>query len=289
MPTSEADHGAGEAKEGVVDVGAFLVARSQTAPTEEPGEWPLNDATIDAQAAAVFDAALRDRRKDAARPQRPTDRSGIVRAVGEEDVGTTARSAARPLNGRNRFDEFEALLRIVDVGAGVNDRQRQTRGVGQQVTLGTRLATVGGIGSGLRPPKTARTEQLSTATCDQSMSSSTPNRSRTFSHNCCQTPASCHSWSRRQQVMPQPQPISMGSSSHGVPVFKTKRMPTKQLRSGTRGRPPFGDGLCLGSSGSTSAHNSSGTNGFATTESSLTAASAKREIENQSRGSVRGP
>lgn len=255
-----------------MDVVALFVARSQASPTEEPSERAFDDATVNAQPAAVFFAAFGDRRQNPARPQRLSDRARVVGAVGEQDLGATARPAARPLNGRNRFDEFEALLRIVNVGAGMDDRQRQAGGVSQQMTLGARLAAVGGIRSGVRPPKTARTEQLSTTTCDQSTSSSTPNRSRTFSHNCCQTPASCQSCSRRQHVMPQPQPISMGSSSHGVPVLSTKRMPTRQLRSGTRGRPPLGDGLCLGRSGSTSAHNSSDTNGFATTESSLTAA-----------------
>ncbi len=44
-----------------------------------------------------------------------------------------------------------------------------------------------------------------------------------------QTPASFQSWSRRQQVMPQPQPISAGRSSQGMPVLRTKRMPVRAL------------------------------------------------------------
>ena len=59
--------------------------------------------------------------------------------------------------------------------------------------------------------------------------------------------------------MPQ-QPISCGKSSQGMPVFKTNRMPVRQVRSGVRGLPPLGLGGCSGRIGSTNAHNSSGTN-----------------------------
>src|SRR4051812_49882905 len=55
-------------------------------------------------------------------------------------------------------------------------------------------------------------------------------------------PASCQSLSRRQQVMPEPQPISCGSISQGMPLFSTNRMPVRAARSSTGGRPPFGRG-----------------------------------------------
>lgn len=77
-----------------------------------------------------------------------------------------------------------------------------------------------------------------------------------------QTPAACQSRSRRQQVTPDPQPISCGSSSHASPALRTKMIPVKQARSGTRGRPPFGFGGSGGSRGATSAQRSSVTNGL---------------------------
>jgi hypothetical protein len=52
-------------------------------------------------------------------------------------------------------------------------------------------------------------------------------------------PASCQA-RNRQQVMPEPQPSSCGSISHGMPLRSTKRIPMKQARSGKRGRPPLG-------------------------------------------------
>jgi hypothetical protein len=73
----------------------------------------------------------------------------------------------------------------------------------------------------------------------------------------CQTSALFQSRSRRQQVIPDPQPISRGRYSQGMPVFSTKMIPVSAARSGTRGRPPFGFGGSRGISGSTSAHSSS--------------------------------
>ena len=66
-----------------------------------------------------------------------------------------------------------------------------------------------------------------------------------------QTPASCQSWSLRQQVILLLQPISCGRYSHGIPVLRTKMIPVKAVRSGMRGWPPLGVGSCFGKSGST--------------------------------------
>ena len=108
MPAFEADHGASEAEEGVVDVVALLISDSQSSPSEEPSERSFDDASINAEAAAVRLAALGDRRHDAASPQRLADRLGVVRAVGKEEFRSSARSAAWPLNRRDRFDERKA-------------------------------------------------------------------------------------------------------------------------------------------------------------------------------------
>lgn len=53
----------------------------------------------------------------------------------------------------------------------------------------------------------------------------------------CHTPACFQSRSRRQQVMPEPQPISCGSISQGMPDMRTNRMPVKHARSGSGLRP----------------------------------------------------
>jgi hypothetical protein len=119
----------------------------------------------------------------------------------------------------------------------------------------------------------ARTEQLSNATFDQSISSATPNSSSNRRHTFSHTPASCQSRSRRQQVMPQPQFNSCGKYSQGQPVRSTNKMPVSAARSGTGGRPPFGLDLRDGRSGSMRSHSSSVTKGFAILRSSVMARS----------------
>jgi hypothetical protein len=62
--------------------------------------------------------------------------------------------------------------------------------------------------------------------------------------------------------MPQ-QPSSCGKYSQGMPVLSTKRIPVSATRLGTGGCPRVPGGRVGGSSGSTSAHNSSLTSGLA--------------------------
>ncbi len=63
--------------------------------------------------------------------------------------------------------------------------------------------------------------------------------------------------------MPDPQPISWGSISQGMPLFKTNRIPVRTARSSMRGLPPLGLGGSSGKSGSITSHSSSVTSGLA--------------------------
>jgi hypothetical protein len=103
----------------------------------------------------------------------------------------------------------------------------------------------------------------------QSIVSASPSLSSRISQTFSHTPARCQSRSRRQQVIPQPHPSSWGKYSQGQPVRATNRMPVSAARSGTRGRPPLGLGLCGGSKDSISNHNSSVSNGLAISGSSM--------------------
>jgi hypothetical protein len=135
------------------------------------------------------------------------------------------------------------------------------------VTLRAILASIRWIRPRLRPPKTARTLQLSTADVLQSIASASPSSSRSRRQTFLHTPATCQSRSRRQQVIPDPHCISVGKYSHGVPVLKTKRIPVRAARSGTRGRPPFGFGGSGGNSGAIRSQSSSGNKGLAISSS----------------------
>jgi hypothetical protein len=121
----------------------------------------------------------------------------------------------------------------------------------------------------LRPPKTARTEQLSKIALDQSISPARPSSSSSRRQTLSQIPARCQSRRRRQQVIPLPQPSSCGRYSHPQPVRRTNRIPVSACRWGTGGRPPLGLGLSGGNSGSMRSHNSSVSSGLAISCSSV--------------------
>jgi hypothetical protein len=78
------------------------------------------------------------------------------------------------------------------------------------------------------------------------------------------TPARCHVTRRRQQLTPEPHPISRGKDVQGIPVRNTNKIPVSAcrwligLRPGCRRRRRF----ALGSRGSTTCQSWSSTIGF---------------------------
>jgi hypothetical protein len=147
----------------------------------------------------------------------------------------------------------------VRVGGRQPDCERDAVAVDDQVVLGAGLAPVDRVRTGLIAPLLARTLSVSTLARDQSMAASSPSQFKSRSCNRSQTPASCQSRSRRQQVVPLPQPIALGSIRQEIPDLRTKTMPAKAARSGTRGRPPLGLGGSLGRNGSMASQRSSET------------------------------
>jgi ribosomal protein L34E len=149
------------------------------------------------------------------------------------------------------------------IGPGELNGERNSAPVADQMTLAARLSPVGRIGTRLRPPKTARTELRSTTARDQSILLDRASQSRSTKWINCQTPTSCQSRRRRQQVMPEPHPSSCGSISQGIPLRRTKRMPNRHARFAKRGLPPFGLAFAAGMKGSMSSHNPSGNSSVA--------------------------
>lgn len=188
---------------------------------------------------------------------------GVVSTVSLHLKRSLSRPAMLSLQRRNSIHKIKCLSYIMGIGPGESDRKRYPLSIGYDMVLAARLRPVGWIGTRLLPPKTARTDALSKTARLQSIRSCACKRSRKVSWIRSQTPASCQSLSLRQQVMPLPQPISCGRSSHAMPVLRTNSMPVKAALSGTRGLPPFGFGGSEGRSGFISSHNSSDTNGFA--------------------------
>ena len=166
---------------------------------------------------------------------------------------------ARANDRRDGIDEREQLGRVVSVGRREVNGQGDAVAVDDQVVLGAGLTAVDRVRAGRLAPLLARTLRLSTLARLQLTAASSPNQLSKVSCSRRKTPASCQSRSRRQQVVPLPQPSSVGSSRQGQPVRRTKMMPSSAARSGKRGRPPLGLGGSRGSSGSIASQRSSGT------------------------------
>jgi hypothetical protein len=259
----EADEGAAELEESLVDVRPAFVADGEPAEAVKPGEGALDDPAMAAETLAGLDPLAGDPAADAASVQRPSAAAGVVGLVGVELSRPLARRAPGAADPRDGIDQVLEGDAVVDVGGREERGERETLAIGHNVALRARFAAIRRVRAGLVAPFFAGTLAESSAARSQSMPLRSPNSSRIARCSACQTPACCQSRRRRQHVTPLPQPISGGSSSHGMPLRSTNRMPASAARSGTRGRPPFGFGGSGGSNGSTIAHSSSVTSGGA--------------------------
>lgn len=242
------DFDAAQDEERLVDVGPAFVPHPQAAVLVQPAMRPLHHPSRHAQAAAVGGVASGQHRFDPAPTQRVAVRPRVVSAVALHAVGASMRPAHLARHGRDGVDDRQELRYVVRVGGRNRRRQRDAMGVGRDVVLRAVLAAIRGAGSGLGPPKTARTDELSTTARDQSILSASLNLPSSTRCTLAHTPASCQSRRRRQQVMPLPKPSSRGNSSQGMPVRSTKRMPqstarlSRGLRPGYRRRRFLGGG-----------------------------------------------
>ena len=187
----------------------------------------------------------------------------IVGFVGVQLLGAFPRSASRTLDGLHGVDEFFEDHRVVDVCCGEHRRERDASSVRNKVALGALLCFICRIRPGFWAPLLAGMEAESSEARSQSIRSASPRRSSKMRCSFSQTPASCHSRKRRQQVIPDPQPISWGSISQGMPLLSTKTIPVRAARSSKRGLPPWGFGGSGGRSGSMVSHSSSVTSSLA--------------------------
>jgi hypothetical protein len=247
-----------------MNVGSFLIADAQTPPLEQPLEASFDDVSEGAQPTAVFVVPVANRGYDPPSSQRSADRIlSVVRPVCQHFVGTAPSTTIGLFDRWNGIDEGDGALRIVPIRSRVLNRERNAVGISDQMTLRPVLPAIRGVWAGFLPPKRARTEQLSMTAQDKSTSPAAPSSLRKTFQIFSQTPASCQSRSRRQQVMPQPHPISGGRYSQGQPLLRMKRIPVRHARSETRGRPPFGFGDSGGNKGRIRSHSSSDNNRLA--------------------------
>jgi len=248
-----------------MDVRSALVPNSESSKLVEPGKGPLHHPAKPSEPASMFRAAFRQDRLHASVPQVPPVRLGVVGPVSHDADGLLSRAPELPPYRRDRLDQGDQLGDIVPVGGGEDRRERDPLGVRNDVVLRPQFPSIRRIRARFRPPKTARTLALSTTARDQSILSAS--RSFTSIARCTfsQTPASCQALRYRQQVIPDPQPISCGNISQGMPLLNTNSMPANTLRRSMGFRPGCLNlrGLGSGNSGSTTSHSSSETSSAA--------------------------
>ena len=260
-----ADPDTAQCEERLVDVGAAFPSDAQASELVQPAQRALHHPTVDSQPAAVGSETSRHHRLDATKPELLAMPFGVVPPVALNPVRSEPGPAHPAGNRRDRVHQRQQLGHIIAVRTREDDRQRDAIRVRDDVMFGAVLPAIRRVGADLRPPKTARTEALSTTAREKSIWSAPRSRASKARCTSSHTPASCQSRSRRQHVMPEPQPISWGKSSQGIPVFNTKRIPVRTwrsssgLRPGYRNRRRFGGGR----NGAMNSHNSSSKIGLA--------------------------
>ena len=242
-----------------MDTCATLIAHGQSTKPVQPGEGALDDPARAPETAAMVGAALGELGANAPAVERLAMRLRVVAAVALDQAGLRTGRPGRPRRGGNGVDEGEQLGDVVAIGGRQRRDERNPVRVGENMMLRPGFAAIGRVRSSFFPPRSARSEELSTTARAKSRS---PRRWSSASNTACRrfhTPARCQRTSRRQQVVPEPQPISRGSMFHGSPLRRTNRMPVSAARSGIGFRPAYRRlrGRRFGSSGSISAHKSS--------------------------------
>jgi hypothetical protein len=249
--------------ESLKDVGTPFIADGDPAVAGEPGQGSFDHPAVPSQTLGAVDPSSCDPRLDAAPAQRSSAMREIIAFIGMELGRSPLRSPHAVAYRRHGIDHHLEELAVVAVGRAEPDGEWDALAVHNKVALAPRLAPVCWVRAGALSPLLAGTLALSRAARLQSMALAQPSRSSRTRCRPSHTPARCQSRSRRQQVMPQPQPISCGSISQGMPLRSTNRMPLRAARWAIRGRPPFGFGGSDGMSGAITAHRSSDTRGAA--------------------------
>ena len=250
-----------------MDVSPLLVADGQTTEARQPGQGPLHNPPVPSQPGTGIDPLPCDAHPDVALVQRLPASRIVIPLIGMELGRTLASPAIRLPDERDRVEQGFADGRVMAVGPGQERGKRDAGSVDHKVTLRARyplgLAPIRWIRPGCVAPFCAGMLAESSEARLQSIWPASPSRSSKARWSASHTPASCQSRNRRQQVMPEPQPISRGSISQGMPDLSTKIIPFSAARSEIRGRPPLGLGGSGGSSGATRAQSSSLTSGLA--------------------------
>jgi hypothetical protein len=238
-----------------------LVADGEAAEFVDPCEAALDEPSMAAEFLAVFNAAPGDTRLDLPAMASTAAAPVIIRLVGVQLARPASWPAALACNAWDGVEQRFEGHAVVGIGPGQDKGEWNTSAVSDQVALGARPASIRRVRACRRTPFFAAMDELSMQARLQSIRSASRKRRSNSRCRWSHTPAACQSRNRRQQVTPEPHPISAGSISHGMPLRSTNRMPVSAARAGMGGRPPLGFSETGGSNGSMVSHSVSGRRG----------------------------
>jgi hypothetical protein len=223
-----------------VNTRATFVADGESSKAMQPGDRPFDHPSRATEAAAVAAAiAIRDQRHNTALPQLRAVTLRVVAAVALDHRRFPARAPGAAADHGHGIDEIDQLRDVGPIRGGQRRDERNPVRVGKNMMLRPGLTAIGRVRSSFFPPRMARSEALSTTARARSKR---PRRRSSVSSTACKrfhTPARCQRTNRRQQVTPEPQPISRGSIRQGIPLRSTNSMPVSTARSGIGVRPAY--------------------------------------------------
>jgi hypothetical protein len=94
----------------------------------------------------------------------------VIATVAQYAVRTMPWASSLSLQGWDGVNQCEGLLRVVTIGSGQLNGERNSPCVADQMAFAAQLGPVSRVRPRLQPPKTARIELPSTTARDQSIS-----------------------------------------------------------------------------------------------------------------------
>jgi hypothetical protein len=236
-----------------------FVSHVEATKSMQPSQGALDDPPRTPKPAAVGPSAFGELAGDPAPFELVPMRLRVVPPVALDEPRLAQWPTRAPAQGRNAIHERQQLRHVVPVRRREARDNRNPVGVGKNMMFRPGLTAIGRVRSSFFPPRSARSDALSTTARARS---SRPRRRNSVSKtrwSRFHTPARCQRTSRRQHVLPEPQPISFGSIFQGMPLRSTKRIPVSTARSGIGFRPACWRlrGRRFGNRGSIRVHKSS--------------------------------
>src|SRR3712207_4431023 len=218
-----------------MDVVTPLIANREPAVLRKPGQRALHYPPVPSQLLAALYALSCYTALYPTSSQCFLALVVVVGFVGVHLLGTLPRPATGTLDGVYTVDELFENHRVVYVCRTEHHAELDAPSVRNKVALRARFSFIRRILADFVAPLFAGMAAESKEARSHSIWSAWPRRSKSTWCSRFQTPACCHSRKRRQHVTPEPQPISWGNISQGMPLFSTKMMALRAARSSTRG------------------------------------------------------